>query len=301
MFPTGEQIEISRDDQTAVAVEVGGGLRQYRAGGRPVLDGYDALEICDGDRGHLLVPWPNRLRDGSYDWAGRRLQLPLSEPERGNAIHGLARWTRWQVIERSAARAILGLDLPARLGYPFMLRLRVEYALEAEGLVVSQSATNVGTEACPYGAGAHPYLLPDTDNLDPAKLQVPAQSRLIVDERQIPVGIAPVEGTPFDFRAPRLIDGIELDTAYTDFDRGGDGLASVRLEAPAGRGVKLWVDASIAYLMVFTGDTLDQPRRRRSLAVEPMTCAPNAFQSGEGLRILQPGETFRCTWGITPW
>ena len=116
MFPSGEQVEISRDDQTAVVVTVGGGLREYRAGGRPVLDGYEAFEICDGGRGHLLVPWPNRLRDGAYDWAGRRLQLPLSEPERGNAIHGLARWVRWEVIERSAARAILGLDQPARPG-----------------------------------------------------------------------------------------------------------------------------------------------------------------------------------------
>jgi aldose 1-epimerase len=70
---------------------------------------------------------------------------------------------------------------------------------------------------------------------------------------------------------------------------------------PGGETATLWLDASYPFLMLFTGDTLpDAARRRRSLGVEPMTCAPNAFQSRDGLRTLAPGESISCAWGITP-
>ena len=298
VFPSGEQVEISRGDQVAVAVTVGGGLREYRAGGRPVLDGYAATQICDGGRGQLLVPWPNRLKDGAYDWHGRRLQLPLDEPELGNAIHGLARWTPWRVLQRGGASAALGLDLPARPGYPFQLRLSVEYRLDDAGLVVRQTAENIGADACPYGAGAHPYLAAGDGLADACRLTVPAASRLVVDEHQIPIGAEPVEGTEHDFRRARRIGPARLDTAFTNLERDGAGKAWASLEV-RGRTVRLWVDATHSFLMVFTGDTLAPERRRHGVAIEPMTCAPNAFQSGDGLRVLQPGETFASEWGVS--
>ena len=296
-FPSGEQVEISHGDQVAVAVTVGGGLREYRAAGSPVLDGYDADQICDGGRGQLLVPWPNRLRDGAYEWEGQRLQLALDEPQLGHAIHGLARWMPWHVEDRSGARAVLGLDLPPQPGYPFQLRLGVEYRLDDAGLVVRQSATNIGDRPCPYGAGAHPYLTAGNGLVDACLLTVPGSARLLVDERQIPVGVMPVEGTEFDFRRAAPIGAARLDVAYTGLERDSQGRAWASLDV-AGRVQRLWVDATHSYLMVFTGDTLAPQRRRRGVAVEPMTCAPNAFQSGDGLRVLQPGETFASEWGI---
>ncbi|MFN2582395.1 MAG: aldose 1-epimerase family protein [Candidatus Dormibacteria bacterium] len=297
MHPSGDQVEISRGDHRAVVVSVGGGLREYVVAGRPVLDGYDVSQICDGGRGQLLVPWPNRLRDGSYEWADRRLQLPLNEPDRGNAIHGLARWMPWQVLERAASSARLGLDLPATPGYPFQLRLEAEYVLEEGGLLVRQAATNIGAVACPYGAGAHPYLTAGSDLVDACVLEVPARTLLVADERGIPAGTKAVDETEYDFRRPRPIGAAHLDVAYTDLQRGGDGVAWATLQG-SDRHVRLWVDAAHSYLMVFTGDTLAADRRRRGLAIEPMTCAPNAFQSGEGLRVLQPRETFVSRWGI---
>jgi aldose 1-epimerase len=299
VFPSGEQVELVSGEHRAVVVTVGGGLREYVAGARPVLDGYPAGAICDGGRGQLLVPWPNRLRDGRYEWAGTRLQLPLSEPARGNAIHGLARWMRWSVIEHEAARALLGLDLPPQPGFPFQLRLSVEYELDGHGLTVRQSATNIGTSGCPYGAGAHPYLTAGTEFVDQIALCIPAGSRLLTDERQIPTGSVPVDGTPYDFRSPRQLGDAVLDTAFGELERDSEARATVTLRAPDGAEVSLWMDATHRYVMVFTGDTLAEPRRRRGLAVEPMTCAPNAFQSGDGLRVLQPGETFTSVWGIS--
>jgi galactose mutarotase-like enzyme len=105
--PSGEQIEIVAGDQQAVVVEVGGGLRSYSAGGRELVDGYGADERSSSGRGQALIPWPNRLQDGSYEFDGRRHQLPLNEPEHRNAIHGLVRWAAWTA---SRARAALGRD-----------------------------------------------------------------------------------------------------------------------------------------------------------------------------------------------
>jgi aldose 1-epimerase len=298
--PSGEQVAISLGDQRAMVATVGGGLREYIAGGHEVLDGYAVDAICDGGRGQLLVPWPNRLRDGRYTWRGRELQLALSEPETANAIHGLARWMRWSVVSRSPAGCSLQLELPAQPGYPFQLLLDVSYRLDAAGLTVTVGATNIGTEPCPFGAGAHPYVAVGTASVDDALLQVPAERRLVVDERQIPVGSEAVAGTPFDFRQPRRIGDSVLDVAYGDLERDAEGIARATLAAPDGRSVEVWVDASHPYLMVFTGDTLAPERRRRGVAIEPMTCAPNAFQSGDGLRTLEPGEAFTAAWGITP-
>jgi aldose 1-epimerase len=97
-----------------------------------------------------------------------------------------------------------------------------------------------------------------------------------------------------------VIGSTVLDHAFTDLARGEDGRARVELRDPErGDGVALWVDATYPYVMVFTGDPLPDVNRH-SLAVEPMTCPPNAFRSGEGLVRLEPGQSFTSTWGIDP-
>jgi aldose 1-epimerase len=298
--PSGEQIEIAGSAQRAVVVEVGGGLRAYSAGGRELLDGYEVDEACTSGRGQILIPWPNRLQDGSYEFEGRRHQLPLTEPDKGNAIHGLVREAAWTVAEREPHRVVMNHVLEPQPGYPFSLALSIEYALSEGGLSVRTTAANLGREACPYGSGAHPYLAVGTATVDSAILRVPARTVLQSDERGIPVGAASVEGTDYDFRRPRVIEATRLDHAFTDLERGEDGLARVELSDPRHpRGRTLWVDETYPYLMLFTGD----PRpdvARRSLAVEPMTCPPNAFRTGEALIRLEPGESFASAWGIVP-
>ena len=172
--PSGEQIEISHGAQVVVVVEVGAGLRSYTAGGRDVVDGYGPDEECTSGRGQVLIPWPNRLEDGTYEHDGQRHRLPLTEPEQGNAIHGLVRWAAWTVAEREPHRVVLEHVLQPQPGYPFSLALAIEYALSEEGLRVSTTATNVGTDACPYGSGAHPYLKPAAETVDDVVLRVPA-------------------------------------------------------------------------------------------------------------------------------
>lgn len=300
--PTGASFDLYLGDQHAVVVELGAGLRSYTAGGRSIIDGYAPDEACTAGRGQLLAPWPNRIRDGRYSFRGRDLQLPLSEPERHNAIHGLSRWSCWTVADRVPERVVLSYGIYPQEGYPFTVSLTAAYALSEAGLRVEIAATNIGTEACPYGAGAHPYVAVGPRRADAALLRVPALTVLVADARAIPVGSMPVDGPASDFRVLRPAGSVHLDTCFTDLIRDPDGLARVLVQdASQGWTTEVWMDEAFPYLMIYTGDTLSNPaERRRGIAVEPMTCAPNAFNSGDGLKVLEPGESVRGSWGIDP-
>jgi aldose 1-epimerase len=296
--PSGKQITIVANDQQAVVVEVGGGLRSYSIGGRELLDGYGADEMSSSGRGQVLIPWPNRLQDGSYEFNGASYQLPLNEPERRNAIHGLVRWSAWSATEREPQRVVMEHILYPQPGYPFFLGISIEYALSNNGLQVRTTATNLGTQSCPYGSGAHPYLTLGTATIDGLILQVPGQTVLRSDERGLPILREAVEGTDYDFRQPKRVGPIKLDNAFTDLERDADGLARVELrDSDRDSKISLWVDQAYPYLMLFSGDPLPN-LRRRSLAVEPMTCPPNAFRTGDGLIRLEPGASFTGTWGM---
>jgi aldose 1-epimerase len=300
---SGRQLHLAAGDVTATVVQVGAGLRELAVAGRPVLDGYDQDEIAAYAQGQALIPWPNRLADGQYAFAGSEYQLPLTEPENGCAIHGLARWLAWDVVSAEEDRAALAVTVAAQAGYPFTLRAEVEYTLTSDGISAQTTLTNSGETALPAGHGFHPYVTVGTERIDDTRLRLPVASRLEADDRGIPTGRRiPVDGTEYDFREPRLIGELQLDTAFTDLLRDDDGCARIRLATPDGdRQVELWLDETYGYVMAFSGDSLPDPaRRRRALGLEPMTCAPNAFRSGDGLRTLQPGEATTSRWGLRP-
>ena len=284
-------------------VEVGGGLRTYAFRGGDVLAGYPADAACPGGRGQLLMPWPNRVRDGRYTFAGQGHQLALSEPERLNAIHGLARWTSWSVLEQADDTVTLGCRLRPQQGWEWSLDLSVSYLLTGSGLMVTPRARNVGAEAAPFGFGAHPYLSVGEGRVDEVEVAIPAAAYLEVDGRLLPISLASVVGSDRDFREPRLLGELALDTAFTDVVAGADGCWRLTLAHPVtGRSVTLWADATAyQWLQVFTGDSLPRASRRVSgIAVEPMTCPPDAFNSGDDLLVLEPGQEFAAPWGITP-
>jgi aldose 1-epimerase len=302
LAPSGGQTVLVHGDHNAVVVEVGGAVRCYELHGWDVLDGYSVAEMCSGARGQTMIPWPNRLRDGHYRFNGADHQLPVSEPERANAIHGLVRWTNWTVADRDVDRVRMEHVLHPQAGYPFTLQLAIEYALAHDGLTVTTTARNAGAEPCPYGTGAHPYITVGGRVIDRAILTAPGRTWLPTDDRGIPFGRTPVDGTAYDFRTPCTIGDTKLDTGYADLERDADGWAHVRLDAPDGRrSVDVAMDEAYQYMMLFTGDSLpEHDERRHGLGVEPMTCAPNGFATGEGLVVLQPGEAHRARWRITP-
>jgi aldose 1-epimerase len=297
--PSGRQFEIAADGQRVVIVEVGGGVRSYSHGDRDVLDPYPEDAMCDGARGTPLIPWPNRLEDGSYEFGGEQFQLDLSEPEKHNAIHGLLRWLAWEAVEQEPDRVTMSTRLHPSPGYPHLLDVCVNYALGADGLTVTTTLTNRGERPCPVGAGQHPYLSPGAGAvLDDCTVELHARTRIVTDdERQLPTGRQAVEGTEYDFRSPRRLGAERIDFAFCDLERDAGGRAWTRLTGPDGVTAGLWVDEAYPFVELFTGDTLAPDRRRQGLACEPMTCPSNAFRSGDGLVSLEPGEQLVARWG----
>src|SRR3984957_20174698 len=311
--PTGQQWRIGHGRQEVIVCEVGATLRAYSVGQMAVLDGFGADEWSHSGRGQVLAPWPNRLADGRYEFNGVRAQAALDEPERRNAIHGLVRWMPWTLQTRHQNQLSLRLQLHPSPGYPFSLLLEIDYHVGREGLTVTTRAQSLEESEIPFGIGFHPYLTAgggagtgtntNTNTIDGAILQVPAHHTLDTDDRGLPTGtLTPVEGTDRDFTTARFIGPVVLDTGYTTLDRDAEGVARASLEAPGGvGGVTLWGDAGFPYLMVYTGDALGEVQRRRhAVAIEPMTCPPNAFRTGDDVLALEPGREWTARWGIEP-
>lgn len=300
--PLGAQFELRSGSHRAVIAEIGATLRAYSVGEVDVIDGFSPDEASPAGRGQVLAPWPNRLDGGTYEFGGRKGRAPIDEPEHGNAIHGLVRWHPWDVVATSADSVTLSHVLHQPDAYPWEVELAITYVLGADGLTVTTTATNRSEADAPFGLGSHPYVTVGTALVDEASLEIPARRRLVADARGLPTGDEPVAGTEFDFATPRPIGATQLDTCYTDLERASDGRAVVRLFSPAGdRSVVVWVDGRFPYLMIYTGDTLEPTsRRRRGIAVEPMTCPPNAFRSGIDLIRLEPETPWRGRWGISP-
>jgi aldose 1-epimerase len=302
LLPTGAQHEIAFGDQRAVITEVGATLRSYEAGGAAVIDGFGADESSAAGRGQVLAPWPNRLEDGTYSFGGVDAGAALDEPERRNAIHGLLRWRPWTLDIRTDEAVSLRCLLHPQPGYPWSVDVGVRYSLGPGGLVVDADATNRSDATAPFGMGFHPYVTVGTGRIDDAHLTVPAGEHLAADDRGLPTGRHAVIGSELDFMAARPLGSTRLDTAFTSLARDPDDRATAILVRPdGGRMVRVWVDSAFPYLMVYTGDTLEPAERRRGgIAIEPMTCPPNAFRTGDDLIELEPGATWSGSWGISP-
>jgi aldose 1-epimerase len=299
---TGQQYQIASGQYRATVTELGAGLRELLFRDEPVIAGYEPDELPPGGAGQLLAPWPNRIDGGRYVFRGTEFQLALTEPAQANAIHGLTRWLTWTSVWRDASAVLLRSAPHGQQGYPFCLEIDAEYRLHPEaGLHVATTARNRGSHAAPYGTGSHPYLTAGTPVVNDCELTLPAASWLPTDDRGIPSGPpAAVDATPYDFRTPRPIGTTRLDHALTGLDRDGDGRAWAYLTANDGLGIRvgLWAGQGYRWLQVFTGDPLGPDRRRKALAIEPMTCPPNAFVTADDLLVLDPGQAITHMWGI---
>jgi aldose 1-epimerase len=297
MALTGQQFTLSAGEFEATVVEVGAGLRRFTRRGVDVTVPYDDQVLPPRCCGIALVPWPNRIRRGTYTFAGQKQQLALTEPELRNAIHGLGRWVRWVPVVEQAARVTLALDIVPQKGYPFEVRVEVTYSLHPEfGLSVTTSAHNHGAGPAPFGAGFHPYLSTHGAALDATTVRLPARQRLLLDEASVPVGVQSVAKTPHDLRRGKRLKSLRMDDGFTGLHL-EDGRGSAEVRSKAG-GAQLWFDETFRYLQVFTLDDLGGAGP--AVAIEPMTCAADAFNSTHGLIVLDPGGTWGGSWGIAP-
>lgn len=296
---SGAQYTIESGRYVATVASIGASLRTFTVGGRDLVVPFAADEIRPAFRGAILAPWPNRVVDGRYTIDGIEQVLSLTEPVNGHAIHGLAGWLNFTMIEQHADRVVLGATIEAQPGYPTRIELAVEYRLDADGLHSSVTATNSGAMVAPYGTGPHPYLVAGVGQVDDWSLELPASAVLTVTERLAPVAVEPIAaGGGFDFREPRLIAGTFLDHAFTALDRDGTATATVRVLAADGHGVGMSWGEECKWVQVHTADVAKPLPNRIGLAVEPMTCPPDAFNSGTDLILIEPGESSTAAWTI---
>ena len=294
--PSGTQFRIAHGEQTATITEVGAAVREFRSGEHDVFQPYDETEFSSGFHGSVLIPWPNRLADGQYQFDGIDYQVAITEPSRMTALHGLSPWRSWSVVEHEPDRVSLRLESLPSPGYPFFLDTTVEYQLNAAGLRVTTTSRNTGTVACPYAVGFHPYCRPATRRLTSAS-SVSTPGAAFLPTIGYCRSAKRTSRASVDFRSPRPLGDLVVDDAFTDIPRGADGMAWVTLARPDHRTAAIWMDASCDYWQLCTGDMLPAHLARRGLAAEPMTAAPDAFRTGRGLRRLEPGDEVVTTWG----
>jgi aldose 1-epimerase len=298
--PTGQQFEIRRGAARAVITEVGAGLRAFEVADVPYLQTYPADQSPPLGSGAVLVPWPNRVAGGTWSWQGRPQRLAITEPARGNAIHGLVRHKPWQVESRADDRISLAVDIPAEDGWPVPLRTAIEYTVDERGLTVRHTVRNLGDEPAPFGVGTHPYPRPGTAAITDCELRLAAATVLPLNpDTMVPAGPSvPVDGTEYDFRTPRPLAGVRLDTPFGGCEPAADGLIYHRLTSEHDGGVELWAEPDFRWVQVFLTDGI--PGESTAIAIEPMTCPPDALNSGVDLITLSPGETWTGRWGIHP-
>ncbi|MEV8084183.1 aldose 1-epimerase family protein [Pseudarthrobacter oxydans] len=289
---------IASGPYTALVTTRGGALRELRHHGRDLVVGFGPEGRIPDYRGVMCVPWPNRLADGRYTYAGKDFEAAINEPERGSALHGLATGMNWELRQAAADSVVLACRVGAGRHYPSDLEVSVTYSLGPGGLRSTVSTVNVGQAAAPYGVCPHPYLVAGQGKLDDWTLELPAHDFLeVTPDRLLPTGMKSVEGHAFDFRSPRQLGSLKIDHAFTGISRDEQGLARVRVQDPAGTGVELEWGAEWPWVQIHTADKPVGPDRL-GLAVEPMTCPPDAFNSGTDLVHLKPGESHAASWII---
>lgn len=315
-------IELACDESAAVISPIGASLVRFSVGDRPVVVPMNAFD------GAVLAPWPNRIDGGRFDFAGASHQLPITEPELGNALHGLVADVEWSVVERTESTVSLEYTLEATEGYPFEFALQVDFELTEAELRMRARALNTGSGPAPFGFGFHPWVSagasaedaggPEHDCLvDEAQLVIPAAHWYETNERLIPTAVRPFDdGTAVpadhvsddsacmvckDFRALRLIGGTVLDDAFGQPRRGDDGWSRARLKGTDLREVVVGMGPGFRAWQTCAGDGLDEDLARRAIAIEPMTCPPNAFAAGEAgvdFDVVDPGDELAVGWSI---
>ena len=299
--PTGHQYALHHDGAhgpvEAVITSVAAALRLLTVDGHDLVQGFDETVSPPFGCGIVLVPWPNRVRDGRWVHEGTALQLDLTEVDRTNAIHGLLRNTPYQLVEKSDDAVTLGAAVVPQHGYPFHLWTTVEYRLTGNGITVTHSVTNLGAQPAPYAVGTHPFIRVGSHPVDELTISARTVEHVMVDDRLNPVGLEPATGG-WDLTEGRIVGELAFDDAFR-VQPDDDGVTRTVLTAADGAETEVWQDGDWEWLQLFitrSYPTADGPVT--AIAVEPMTAPADALNSGLGLRWIEPGASWSGSWGI---
>ena len=280
-----------------------------------LTDGYrDEAELLaqDGVRNGVLAPFPNRVADARYRFAGVEYDLlPDQEPGRCAprlSYHGFVRELPFDLAEAVVSADCARLTFATRVqsgrhcGYPFRLEFAVTYIVTANEITVTTRATNQSASVVPYAAGWHPYFrLPGT--VDDWTLEIPARTIIRTDDALIPLDGAAayqsLDDVPaMDFRLPRKLSGLVIDACFTDLrPNAGHRAETVLRHTQSPDELRVWQSAGSMH--VFTGDTLARDRRH-SIALEPVEVITNAFNRSDFARAvrLNSGQSRTFRFGV---
>ncbi len=297
----GQVATLAANGFTAQVAANGATVVSLEYNSRPLVRAFDPRSPRPVFSGAILAPWPNRVIDGAYSWQGQDQQLEITEPERGHALHGLVIDTAFEIAEHRADFAQLRTVIEPSAGYPYRVQLVVEYRLEAGGLRTFAAATNLGEGTAPFGWGSHAYLVAPGKKADEWTFTLPAGKVQLTDgARLLPKEVVEVSGTELDFRTPKPIGDLFIDHAYTGLAAGADGLFSASITDTKGLGSQITWDEACPWVQIHTADRDDPALDRTGLAIEPMTCPPGGFNSGQDVIALAPGASHEASWLIGP-
>ena len=299
-----EIIRIEAQNETARFVaDLGCGCLGYRVGSLEVIWGptsVEALAAVPHSSGiPILFPWPGRIAQAKFIWKGKKHTLPINEPARGHAIHGLICDRPFRVSGRGPYYFTAELESasdpqPTSL-WPYPFRLTLDYEI-GKGLRLTATVANTGTSPMPFGFGAHPYFrapLNPSGTRAGMQIQLPCAQRRMLDEHLIPTGQdEPVSGK-YDLRSPRQLGNESYDDVFHEAEPGADGMICGRLIDPSIKiAVEVRADSGFGDWVVYA--PLDRP----VVSIEPYTCVPDAFNLAEcdidaGARELAPGATWQ--------
>lgn len=290
-------LSLTAGDYAAVVDTLGATLCSLTHQLRPLILAQTPGKATVDYRGAVCVPWPNRLADGSYMFEGERYDVPVTEPTRSTALHGLGYAREWEVVSRSDAEVVLSLQFGSDPGYPFKVKVLAHYRVSEAGLHAQIQAVNQGDTPAPYGSCPHPYLVAGQGIVDNWTLHLEAREYMEVSkERLLPAGLVKVESSGLDFRSGQSIGRTLIDNAFTAVTA-KDGVCEVQLKAPDGQGVALSWDSAAKWVQICTADAAEGIPRA-GLAVEPMDCPPDAFNSGDDLLVIPSSGMTTLTWSL---
>ena len=295
--PTAEQFTLSRGAARAEVGALAAVLRSLRIGDVDLTEPTPEDSLPSHGNGIVMAPWPNRVRGAVWQLDGAPQRLDVTDPQLGNAIHGLLRNTAYRERERADDAVTLGATIYPQHGWPFLLDTWVRYVLHDDGLTVTHGAENLGSARAPWAVGAHPYFRVGRAPVEQLTLTITGDRWVELDDKLNPIGEHAVEGGPYDLRGGRLVGELDLNTNFAGVTTGPEG--SARLETPDGASVTVWQDESFGWLVAFTPrDFPGATGTGLAVALEPMTAPADALNTGEGLRWLEPGERWEGSWGV---
>lgn len=304
----GNEYTIEAGDYRAIILQQGAALQSLTWQGKKIVVPSPTDQTVHACCGQILIPFPNRIEDGEYDFDGNHYLLPIDEHDRNNAIHGYGYRAMWDLVSLDAGSVTLSWQTPYLAGYPFDLTVTACWRLSEDGLGLTVTAHNHDSREAPWACAIHPWLFNGSDQAEGdaveqangmCHLTIPSDTHVTVNDRLLPTGQEPVEGTTYDLREGPSLEGRPFDDAWTSVDHDpATGLTSAVFTRPDGITVTLSGDRSVTSFQVCTGTGFAPQNRPQGVAVEPQTAYANAFRTGIDLLSIEPDGEVSTTFSF---